>query len=221
MKWFFCILSLIFNTELGAQSFLDTVFDAQLKYKSKDFEQSFQTYKRAAAMGGDKFKAESSKENLNLELAQAAYRVEAYDDAVDYYQAVVKGLKNPIQQSAIYHNIGNAYLRAGKVEDAIEHYKTSIKLNGTDLETKSNLSKALRMKKSADEDKKNAKKDASNSNKEESQEGASKNKSPEKEYSFEAQQKKQILNQLLRKEAETKRRIEEKRGQSSKKSKDW
>ena len=48
MKWFFCILSLIFNTELGAQSFLDTVSDAQLKYKSKDFEQSFQTYKRAA-----------------------------------------------------------------------------------------------------------------------------------------------------------------------------
>ena len=221
MKWFFSILSLIFNTQLGAQSFLDTVSDAQLKYKSKDFEQSFQTYKRAAALGGGKFKAESSKENLNLELAQAAYRVEAYDDAVNYYQAVVKDLKYPIQQSAIYHNIGNAYLKAGKVEDAIQYYKTSIKLNGTDLETKSNLSKALRMKKSADEDKKIAKKDASNSNKEDSQEGASKNKSPEKEYSFEAQQKKQILNQLLRKEAETKRRIEEKRGQPSKKSKDW
>ena len=167
MKWFVFILGLIFNTEIGAQSFMDTVSDAQLKYKSKDFEQSFQTYKRASAMGGDKFKAESSKENLNLELAQAAYRVEAYDDAVDYYQAVVKDLKNPIQQSGIYHNIGNAYLKAGKVEDAIQYYKTSIKLNGTDLETKSNLSKALRMKKSADEDKKNAKKDASNSNKEE------------------------------------------------------
>jgi tetratricopeptide (TPR) repeat protein len=220
MKWFVFILGLIFNTEIGAQSFMDTVSDAQLKYKSKDFEQSFQTYKRAAAIRDDKFKTESIEENLNIELAQAAYRIEAYDDAIEYYQLAAKDLKNPIQQSAIYHNIGNAYLKAGKVEDAIEHYKTSIKLNGTDLETKSNLSKALRIKKSADKNKQDRKKDASKSNKEKSQE-ESKMNMPEKEYSFEAQQKKQILNQLLRKEAETKRRIEEKRSHSSKKSKDW
>ncbi len=68
--------------------------------------------------------------------------------------------------------------------------------------------------------KQDRKKDASKSNKEKSQE-ESKMNMPKKEYSFEAQQKKQILNQLLRKEAATKRRIEEKRSHSSKKSKDW
>ena len=46
-------------------------------------------------------------------------------------------------------------------------------------------------------------------------------KNQEKAYSFEDEQKRKILNDLLRKEAETRRRIERKQGASSKNGKDW
>ena len=48
-----------------------------------------------------------------------------------------------------------------------------------------------------------------------------KTQNKEKAYSFEEEQKRKILNDLLRKEAETKRRIEKKQSTPSTNGKDW
>ena len=46
----------------------------------------------------------------------------------------------------INHNLGNSYLKENKLEQAIEEYKSSLRLNPNDEETRYNLAYAQKMK---------------------------------------------------------------------------
>ena len=214
MKWFIIILVLLLSTALNAQSFLESVSQAQEAYKTEEFENALTLYNKAASI-------DNNHEHLGLELAQAAYRTNAYEEALLHYESAIKRTINPINQSEIYHNMGNASLKAGDIERAINYYKSSIKLNGAGIETKSNLSHALRMKKNAAKNNDGEKRESSSKPSQIQKNKKQQKAVPQKKYSFEAQKNKQILNDLLRKEAQTKRRLEEKRSQSSNNSKDW
>ena len=58
------------------------------------------------------------------------------------------------QNSAhVWHNIGNAFLKSKKYNEAIEAYKNALRLNPKDEDTRYNLSYALRMAKKQDQQK--------------------------------------------------------------------
>ncbi len=79
--------------------------------------------------------------DASYNLANALYKQAKYEDATKQFQAV-SALESgdKLKTAMAYHNLGNSFLQASKLEEAIEAYKNSLRQNPKDLETKYNLS---------------------------------------------------------------------------------
>ena len=163
----------------------------------------------------------SSEERAKLdrELAQSAYRTQDYRKASEYFQSALRAESNLMKRSEILRNLGNTAMQLKNIDEAIEFFKDGVKLNQNDAELKYNLSQALRVKAQS----RNPKNQKNNEDKEVkgSPKQSNNAQNQEKPYSFEQEQKRKILDDLLRKEAETKRRIEQKQITPSTNGKDW
>jgi tetratricopeptide (TPR) repeat protein len=61
------------------------------------------------------------------------------------YQSALSQAKTKNEKAKVYHNIGNSLLKSNQIQESIDAYKNSLKLNPNDEETKYNLSYALSM----------------------------------------------------------------------------
>lgn len=217
---------LICGTSLSQQvySYSDSACNAQELYKMKDYSHALMSYERAKKLQNGLKISAIERAKLDIELGQTAYRFKDYTKALAHFQNAAKAESNNIKHAALLRNLGNTSMQLKNIDQAIDFYKEGIKLHPEDTELKYNLSQALRKKyqsnnpKSQKNQKDNGEEDKRTQSKLNEQ---NKSKNQEKAYSFEEEQKRKILNDLLRKEAETKRRIERKQGASSKNGKDW
>lgn len=85
----------------------------------------------------------------------AQYRQNANVKAAESYENAAKNTSNLIEKSNAYYNKGNAYSNDKKWENAIEAYKNSLRNNPNDVQTKYNLSYAMKMLKKEKENKEN------------------------------------------------------------------
>lgn len=82
----------------------------------------------------------------NFNLGNALFRQEKYDDAANQYlKALNYAGDDKIKTAAVYHNVGNSYLKAGKPQEAINAYKMALKNNPKDDETRYNLAYAKQL----------------------------------------------------------------------------
>jgi tetratricopeptide (TPR) repeat protein len=80
-------------------------------------------------------------------LGTALYKQEKYDKAAENFLSVAgKTDENKVKADA-YYNLGNTFLQAKKLDEAIAAYKTALKYNPQDMDAKYNLLYALRLKK--------------------------------------------------------------------------
>ena len=98
-------------------------------------------------------KIDSNSFVANNNLGSILYKKEKYAEAEKYYQKSTNNTVDSNKLAKIYHNLGNSQLKqaeqlmikkdnenAGKkIQQSIESYKQSVKLNHTDIETKYNL----------------------------------------------------------------------------------
>ena len=56
--------------------------------------------------------------------------------------------------SKVYHNLGNSYLLQNKLDESISSYKSALRNNPKDIETKYNLAYAQAMKKKQEQQQK-------------------------------------------------------------------
>ncbi len=78
--------------------------------------------------------------DASYNLANALYKQGKYEDATKQFQAVSALESNDkVKTAQAYHNLGNSFLQASKLEEAIDAYKNSLRQNPSDLETKYNL----------------------------------------------------------------------------------
>ena len=147
-----------------------------------------------------------------------------YTKALAHFQNAVKAESNNIKRAALLRNLGNTSMQLKKIDQAIDFYKEGIKIHQEDDELKYNLSQALREKSQSNNPKSQKNQEDNRGDDKQTQSKVNEHnlsRNQEKAYSFEEEQKRKILNDLLRKEAETKRRIEKKQGSPSKNGKDW
>ena len=227
MKYFiFFGFYLVFGTSLSQQvhSYTDSASNAQELYKSKDYDNALMSYERAKKLQNGIKMTASERAKLDIELGQTAYRSEDYTKALTHFQNAAKAESNDIKRAALLRNLGNTSMQLKNIDQAIDFYKQGIKLHQEDAELKYNLSQALR-EKSQSNNPKSQKKQKDNGGEDKRTQSKpneeSKSENQEKAYSFEEEQKRKILNDLLRKEAETKRRIEKKQSTPSTNGKDW
>ena len=221
--FFFCLL--FGNAISQVYSFRDSASNGQALYKIKEYQSALSSYEQARELQKNVKMSAAEKAKLDIELGQAAFRLKDFEKASAYFQNACQQESDPIKRSALFRNMGNTAMQQKNIDQAIEYYKEGIKLNHKDAELKYNLSQALRQKHNEgnneipEEKRKNKGKTDNKTESELSQKNNSeKTKSP---YSFEEEQKRKILNDLLRKEAETRRRIEKKQSNPSPNSKDW
>jgi Ca-activated chloride channel family protein len=73
-------------------------------------------------------------------LANSLYRQRKFEDATKQYMAAT-GMENKdkMEVAMAFHNLGNTYLESNKLNEAVEAYKSALRNNPSDLETKYNL----------------------------------------------------------------------------------
>lgn len=193
-------------------------------YHNKDYQKAMLFYKTALeAIPGDV--------DLADEIAQTQFRLDQFEAAKEIYQKRTSG--NPEEKARAFHNLGNIAMQSKDYDKAIENYKDALRNNPKNEKTRYNLSQAIRKKKEqekqnppppeGDKDKDNDKKDdqkKDNKDKKKKPENPGNQNNPS---SLSDNAVERELDKLMKKEAETKRKLAgSKEGNSSKKStKEW
>ena len=151
------IFVLIFASTTFSQT-RSTINDGVDKYEKGDFAGASENFQKSI---DEKF--ENYKGHFNL--GDALYKQEKYEDALSAYKNAMALAETDEQKAEVFHNVGNTLLKTKKLKEAVGAYTESLKLNPDDLETKYNLSYALKQmqqqkqKKDKNKDKKDKNKD--------------------------------------------------------------
>lgn len=139
MNTFKCtfILIIIAATFLQAQSLRGLVNDGVDEYDESKFAEAEVKFKK-----GIESNLESFESRFNL--GDAIYKQGRYEEALEEFKNSTPLAKTNEVKSSIFHNIGNTFIKSQKLQESIAAYKEALKLNPNDMETKYNLSYALK-----------------------------------------------------------------------------
>lgn len=114
-------------------------------YYEGKFPEAEVGYRRAIDKNVGSFEA-------NYNLAGALYKQGRYDDAAAGYNRLTQDGSDRLRQAYTFYNMGNALLEQRKLDEAIEAYKNSLRINPTDKEAKFNLAYAKKLKEEDEKD---------------------------------------------------------------------
>lgn len=116
-------------------------------YNNKKFHESEVAYQKALKKDPKSFKA-------LFNLGDALYKQEKYDEATKQFTEMTSKINDKENTSKTFHNLGNSYLLNNKIDESINAYKTALRNNPKDMETKYNLAYAQAMKKKQEQQQK-------------------------------------------------------------------
>lgn len=131
-------------------------------YIKKDYNNAEVEYQKAIAEDSTSFAA-------NYNLANSYYKQNKYDLAENKYKQLSEGSENKKQKAKVFHNLGNSQMKEGekllkegkaqdamkKMQESINSYKSALRNNPSDNETKFNLSIAKEALKQMQQQQKN------------------------------------------------------------------
>ena len=193
----FSALFLIFTTAAYSQADRKLIREGNREYGKEKFSDSEISYRKAL----DKNK-ESSVAVFNT--GDALYRQEKYEDAGKQFMENHNMSEDKGKKSASLYNLGNSLLMANKVEESIEAYKGSLKLDPDNIETKYNLAYAQDLLKKQQEQQqqqqKEQDKDKQDQKQEDKEQQQDQNKDQKKDQNQDQQQQQQKQQQGISKE---------------------
>ncbi len=107
-------------------------------FKKGEFGQSEVDYKKALLK-------DSTSVAAQYNLANALYKLENYTEAEKYSKAALDSLSRSPRAADAHYNSGDIYLQQRRWSEAIEAFKSSLRLNPDDMDAKSNLAYAQKM----------------------------------------------------------------------------
>lgn len=181
-------------------------------YKQKNYDASQQEYNKALA--ADPKNATASYNNGN-----AQFRGNKGEEAVQSYDKTIEQSKDAALREKAFYNKGVALIKQQKLQESIDAWKESLKLDGNDNEARENLQKALmELKKQQQQNNENKdKKDKKQDQKQNKQE----QKPQEQQSKLNKQQVEQLLKALQQKEKEIQQKLQKGSPQPNKPEKDW
>ncbi|MFA7272719.1 MAG: tetratricopeptide repeat protein [Crocinitomicaceae bacterium] len=188
---------------------------AREAYRTKDYQKAILFYETAVPVlpkGID----------LSEEIAQTQYRLKQYEAAAATYQK--KSKTDAPSAARSFHNLGNIAMEEKNYGKAISAYKNALKKDPSNEQTQYNLSEAIRRQK--EEDKKNPPPKNDNQKDKKDKEKPQDNKDQPNQDNPSAlndQTVQRELEKLMKKEAQTKRKIASGKGDNNgtKSQKDW
>ena len=114
-------------------------------YNKGEFTEAEVKYKQAIQTNPTSYEAAYN-------LAGSLYKQNRMEEAATQYSKIIDGKEQVNTANALY-NVGNTMVNTRKLDEAIESYKKSLRLNPSDMQTKFNLAYAQKLK--AEDEKKN------------------------------------------------------------------
>lgn len=187
---------------------------------------------------------ESDVENFEsrFNLGDAIYKQGRYEEALEEFKNSLNLAETNESKANIFHNIGNSFLKNQKFDESIAAYKEALKLNPNDMDSKYNLSYALKQKQNQqnnnqqnqqnqqDQDQKDQNKEEQDQQKDQNQDKQQQNQQKEDNQQQQPQNPKdeiskdeaqRILDALKNNEAELQKKMRERKSNKSKVEKDW
>jgi len=122
---------------LNAQSIRGLVNDGVDEYEENKFADAEVNFKKGI---------ESDIENFEsrFNLGDAIYKQGRFEEALEEFKNSLPLSPKDEDKASLFHNIGNTFIKSQKLQESIGAYKEALKLNPDDMETKYNLSYALK-----------------------------------------------------------------------------
>jgi tetratricopeptide (TPR) repeat protein len=142
--------------------------------------------------------------NASFNLANAIYKQERYEESSALFDALKDNAPTETDLAKVYHNIGNSLVKEQKLDEAIEAYKSALRIKPKDKDTRHNLA-LTHQQKQQQEDKDGQEKDKEGKNKEEEKKN---NEQEQRQENKEQQEDKQENNPEEKKEEMSKETAE-------------
>lgn len=117
-------------------------------FNEKAYTQSEVNYRKAVEKAPSSYKAV-------FNMGDALYKQSKYQEAAKKFSSLTNRDLSDDELARAYHNLGNSLLKAGNIQESVEAYKNALKHNPRDIETKHNLTYALRKLKQQEQKKQN------------------------------------------------------------------
>ncbi len=180
-------------------------------YKQKNFDASAQEYNKALT-------ADSKNTTAHYNIGNAQFRNNKLDEAIASYDNSISNSDNrPIREKAFY-NKGVAFSKQKKLNESIDAWKESLKLDPNDMDARENLQKALMELKKQQDQQNKENKDQQNKKQDQKQQ-QQKQQQPQSKLS--KQQVEQLLKALQQKEKEIQQKLQRADASPNKPEKDW
>ncbi len=121
-----------------AQKDLKHIREGNQAFAKENYQGAELAYRKAL----DKTK---SPEKPSFNIGDALYKQNKFEDAAGQFDKLAETETDKESASRIYHNLGNSFLQAGKLDESIKAYKNALRNNPYDMETKYNLAYAQEM----------------------------------------------------------------------------
>lgn len=108
------------------------------EYQKDNYSEAETNYKKALDV-------KNNMPEATFNLGDAVYQQKRYEDAQKQFQLSAQTNADPSVKAKAFHNLGNTFLEQKKYEDAVKAYKSALKFNPVDQETKYNLAYANAM----------------------------------------------------------------------------
>jgi Ca-activated chloride channel family protein len=187
-------------------------------YKQKNYEASKEAYNKALA--------ENPKDpTANYNMGNASFRSEKHDDAVQLYDnTIANSTDKPVQEKAFY-NKGVAFSKEKKLQESIDAWKQSLKLDPNDNDARENLQKAMLELKKQQQQQQQQNKDKKDDKKKDQQKQPKEQQQQQQQQQPQSKLNKQQVEQLLKaleqREKEIQQKMQKGTASPNKPEKDW
>ena len=224
MKNTLFILSFLMSFNAFAQNKKAFLRGGNELYADSSYNEAEMQYRKSLEKDQDYF-------NASFNLADAVYKQERYEESSLLFDALKDNAPTKIDLAKVYHNLGNSLVKEQKLEEAIDAYKSALRINPKDKDTRHNLAITYKEQQKEQENKEQENKEQENKEQEnkenkeqenkEQQENESKPQEKKEEMSKEAAEK--MLEAIQQKEKELQEELQKKKvkGKRVKVLKDW
>ena len=166
MKKILFILSFLMSFNSFAQNKKSLLRDGNELYTDSSYNEAEMQYRKSLEKDQDYF-------NASFNLADAVYKQERYEESSALFDALKDNAPTETDLAKVYYNLGNSLVKEKKLEEAIEAYKSALRINPKDKDTRHNLAithKQKQQQENKDENKDEQEQDKDRENKEEEKE---------------------------------------------------
>ena len=188
MKNILIILSFLMSFNSFAQNKKSFLRDGNELYADSSYNEAEMQYRKSLEKDQDYF-------NASFNLADAVYKQERYEESSALFDALKDNAPTENDLAKVYHNLGNSLVKEQKLDEAIDAYKSALRINPKDKDTRHNLAITHQQKQQQEKE----------------QEQEQENKDENKENKDEQKQDKDGENKEEEKNQENKEQQEEKK----------